>query len=142
VQPEDSIHFIGDFTRHSAKPYLDRINCRYKHLILGNHDRPGSGKYFTSVHQYREIGISGHECILFHYPIAYWQHAEKGSLHLHGHVHDWYPNYMGNQARALDVSVDTALRFFGDPEPFSEKFILKYMLAREGHASLEGRPKL
>lgn len=142
VMPEDTLTVIGDFTHHSAKSYLDRIFCKNIHLVQGNHDRVGSGRYFKTCNADKIIKIGEHECHLYHYPIAYWLHAERGSFHLHGHVHDWYPDYMGKEARALDVSVDTALRYFGHPGPFSADFIIKYMLARPGHASIEGRPKL
>lgn len=142
VADADTLRILGDFTHRFGRCYLDRINCKNVHLVIGNHDRPGSGRYFKSIHQYDEVEISGHTCCLFHYPIAYWRRCEAGSFHLHGHVHDWYPDYMGNQARALDVSVDTALRLFGHPGPISEAFILAYMLQRKGHASVEGRNRI
>lgn len=142
VKPDHSITFLGDFSRHSAKSFLDRIDCKNVHVVLGNHDRRGCGRYFKTCNEYKEIEIQGHHCVLFHYPIAYWHWAERGAFHLHGHVHDWYPDYMGQQARALDVSCDTALRFFGAPYPFSEDFIIKWMLAREGHASVAGRDRI
>lgn len=93
VKPNDTIYHLGDFG--FAKPQkleeiLKRLNGNI-HGVFGNHDRAMRNrhiaKYFVWQKEYAEIKVDGHSICLFHYPIAEWNRAQYGALHMHGHLH-------------------------------------------------------
>ena len=98
VLPEDVIYILGDFAYCSKTPaedFLKRLNGE-KHLIPGNHERG----YFSAVRgqelssywiyegSYKERTIDGHKVILCHYPLMSWVGQKRGSLMIHGHIHN------------------------------------------------------
>ena len=116
VQYDDEIYIIGDFTGENkqAKSYLPVLNGR-KYMIAGNHDKflhdsndLNLNAYFEWVKEYAVINCKGFKWVLFHYPIAEWAGFYRGSIHLHGHVHNrptsssWNPSIV----RAFNVGVD------------------------------------
>lgn len=46
-----------------------------------------SSVLFESVQQYKELAFPGVNVVLCHYPIESWNSMERGTIHLHGHVH-------------------------------------------------------
>lgn len=116
--PENGIFFIlGDilFGYKGKLPYwVDRINCKEIHYIMGNHCDfiRNSIEYqnlFTSCQDYLEIFCSGKtgkytKCCLFHYPIKVWRDNGKFSYALTGHSHGSLP-YTDTEL-GLDVGWD------------------------------------
>jgi len=98
-----------------------------KYLIKGNHDvfLDDFGEtegWFKWVKDYAVIMHGANSLILFHYPIVEWYKFGKGSIHLHGHLHNsktvapWDPS----RTRALNVGVDVH-----DFNPISIKEVLE-----------------
>lgn len=93
VTRADRVYHLGDFSflgRAGTLAVLARLRGRI-HLIRGNHDRvldaPAFAGRFESRQDYKELSVGGQRLVLFHYPIASWNGAHKGSWHLHGHCH-------------------------------------------------------
>lgn len=117
VSAKDDLYILGDFSYKSGKSpieYLKQINCK-KHLIIGNHDSfmltlPNIHRYFDSIDFYRILNDSGHEVVMFHYPLAEWAGFFRGSYHLYGHVHNNFTNpwhgYMPTLDHRFNVGVD------------------------------------
>ena len=128
VQHDDEIYIIGDFTGNygQAKSFLPVLNGK-KYMITGNHDKflrdsDESHIWFEWVKEYAVISCKGFRWVLFHYPIAEWSGFYKGSIHLHGHIHNrpiassWNPSTI----RAFNVGVDV-----NDYKPVSIDDIIK-----------------
>ena len=114
VNHNDDIYILGDFTNEvrKAKQFLSVLNGK-KYMIAGNHDSwletPDDTCVFLEwVKEYAVINSNGFKWVLFHYPIAEWSGFYRGSIHLHGHVHNrqisssWNPSIV----RAFNVGVD------------------------------------
>lgn len=116
VKPTDTVYILGDVShpKNKEEAYLvlnviEQLNGR-KILIKGNHDSkllrcPKFKKVFHSVHDYLEISDYGKKVILFHYPIEEWNNFFRGSIHLHGHVHN-NDSHIKNIANRFNVGVD------------------------------------
>ena len=123
VKDKDDVYVLGDFAftgTHLSKEKLnnivDRLNGK-KHLIVGNHDKFITNKYFNEklweeIVPYKEIKdnikIDGKliqkDLILCHYPIESWNCQHYGSIHLHGHLHS-KPTIL-NQVNRYNVGID------------------------------------
>jgi calcineurin-like phosphoesterase family protein len=105
VQPEDDVWHLGDFAYKSARPVasiFEVLNGK-KHLVVGNHDgRHTRALAWESVDTMKEIAVDGQRIFLCHYPMLSWPAMNRGSIHLHGHVHG---NTRG-PAGSIDVGVD------------------------------------
>jgi len=129
VQPEDEIYILGDFTMRSpghAKAYLSALNGK-KYLIVGNHDLflekfGDTDGWFEWVKDYAVISFDGSSFVLFHYPIVEWYRFGKGSIHVHGHLHNSLPaaTQIPPTVRAFNVGVDVC-----DYRPISYKEIIR-----------------
>ena len=90
VSNNDLVYVLGDmFWDNSLIPeILPQLNGT-KFLIKGNHDRINSEhrKYFTWIKDYAIIKDGNKHIVLCHYPIAHWQNADYGTIHLYGHIH-------------------------------------------------------
>lgn len=93
VQPNDTIYHLGDFgfaNPRKIEGILQQLNGNIR-LVMGNHDRVMSNqhlaKYFEWMKDYHEAKVAGVKVCLFHFPIAEWNSAHHGSIHLHGHLH-------------------------------------------------------
>ena len=93
VTRSDRVYHLGDFSflgQAGTLAVVARLRGRI-HLIRGNHDRvldaPAFAARFESRQDYKELSAGGQRLVLFHYPIASWNGAHKGSWHLHGHCH-------------------------------------------------------
>lgn len=110
----DTLYHLGDWSfggKDKIKEFRDRLNCEKVHLILGNHDhhiaegfgrRMGQTLLFESCQHYKELAVGGQQLVLMHYPIESWNNLERGSIHLHGHVHGQGSFIQGR----VDVGVD------------------------------------
>ena len=95
VGADDTVYIVGDFAYRSPvsmEPVL-RILKGTKHLILGNHDvrwfkniKPE--EHFASVSRLLEIDDSGVHVTLCHFPMLEWSRSHRGSVHIHGHIHN------------------------------------------------------
>lgn len=113
VHRQDTLWHLGDWSfggKDKIREFRDRINCEKIHIVFGNHDHhiiDGFGRrmgqlLFESGQHYKELSVGGQQLVLMHYPIDSWNSMERGSKHLHGHVH-------GNGTRIhgrYDVGVD------------------------------------
>lgn len=95
VLPEDKLYFLGDLSWYNPEitlQFLQKINCKNKFLIVGNHDRwvknEACKKQFHGIYDLKRISDEGRIVILCHYPLAVWDQSHRGSIHLYGHVHD------------------------------------------------------
>lgn len=111
VQPDDHVYILGDVAFLPAAKAVELVSrCNgSKVLVAGNHDRKllQSEEFrdlFVSIHDYLDLRYDEHKIVMFHYPIAEWDQAHRGSLHFHGHLHG---NKSGLETfRCLDVGMD------------------------------------
>lgn len=129
VRPTDIVFHLGDFSFkiNQTESILNRLNGQ-KHLVMGNHDYEYENKYrkmnkFNWIKSYHRLRINKEKIMLFHHPIARWDCAHYGSIHLHGHSH---AQYKAN-GKILDVGVDSAKLILGDYRPFSLDEVMAYM---------------
>lgn len=91
VSNNDFVYVLGDmFWDNSLIPeILPQLNGT-KFLIKGNHDRINSEhrKYFKWIKDYAIIKDGNDHVVLCHFPIAHWQNADYGYVHLYGHIHN------------------------------------------------------
>lgn len=106
VTNADHVYILGDFSWKENEDTLQLVSTLKgnKHLIVGNHDKIKDARYkqlFVEIADYKELtdivdGKSYH-VVLFHYPIAFWNHqhhysikdgiADIKTVHLYGHLH-------------------------------------------------------
>jgi calcineurin-like phosphoesterase family protein len=135
VGENDVLFHLGDWSFggfEKIKEFRDRIICKNIHLILGNHDhhiekdRDSIRSLFSSVNHYLDLEVydsnfgkfDQNRFILMHYPIASWIDMNKGTMHLHGHVH-LPPHQAVGQGKVMDVGMDGH-----DMEVVSMRFII------------------
>ena len=82
-------------------------------MIVGNHDGflfdfGETAGWFEWVNDYAVIEHGNVSIVLFHYPIVEWYGFGKGSVHLHGHLHNSPPaaTKIPPTVRAFNVGVD------------------------------------
>ncbi len=106
VKPNDIVYHMGDFCfagLQQAESVFNRLNGQ-KILIEGNHDSAACFKLKWSwIKNYYELKTDKTKFILFHYPMASWNGAFHGSIHLHGHIHHQLPNH---GLRRVDIGID------------------------------------
>lgn len=116
VRMSDEVYILGDVTLKGASyanQILSLLHGR-KYLIRGNHDRFTDQESFDKslfiwIKDYHELKHQKQRFILFHYPIDRWNHFYRGSIHLHGHSHnfsDYNEQNAENGFRRIDVGVD------------------------------------
>lgn len=127
IQPEDTVYHVGDFAWgvSEACRVAERLNGR-KILIPGNHDKKVINHQAFRRHwemiapySYLEVTIDSQLVVLCHFPIWEWQQINRGTYHLHGHVHG---KRTGIPGRILDVGSDT-----NDLKPYSWAEIKSFM---------------
>lgn len=136
VGKDDVLFHLGDWSfggKDKIEEFRNRINCKNVHLIYGNHDENIVKHYvnkglFISSQEYLEIKIHNTKFAMFHFPIQSWNNSNKGTIHLHGHVHG---EYFGNEPKnRLDVGMDSYFKYFGKYEPFSYFEIMQILKER------------
>jgi calcineurin-like phosphoesterase family protein len=122
VGENDILFHLGDWSFggfEKIQELRDRIVCKNIHLILGNHDHHIENNKaeiqtaFSSVNHYLDLEVydssfgkfTKFRFILMHYPIASWIDMNKGTMHLHGHVH-LPPHQAVGPGRSMDVGMD------------------------------------
>lgn len=119
VAQNDTIYVLGDFcwgwNSNQIQETLDKLNG-IKYFIYGNHDKLNPHKLanrWAEIVPYKRIVIEDKRVILSHYPIAEWDCAWHGSVHLYGHTHGKFnlaefTKLMPHQnTNCMDVGVDT-----------------------------------
>ena len=91
VGPKDAVYILGDFLWDNDLLYtvVSQLNGK-KFLVTGNHDKivPAYRRYITEVlPPIVKIRYQGNTYVLSHYPIAHWEMADYGAIHLYGHIH-------------------------------------------------------
>lgn len=142
VGRNDQLYIIGDFALKNPQKYSQRIVCKHKKLVIGNHDRKEqSKKAFGEWRDIITVKPFGDKCaILLHYPMAFWPKSHHGSYHLYGHCHQQREATLDGlfpTRRSMDVGVDNARILLGKCEPFSEQEILDILSGRPGCDSKE-----
>lgn len=131
VRAADEVYILGDVTMKGASfaaEVLRQLNGR-KYLIKGNHDRFADQHSFDRglfewIKDYYELSYQNQRFILFHYPIAEWNHFYRDAIHLHGHQHNCRDYNLQNREsglRCFDVGVDA-----NDMCPISVEEILSF----------------
>lgn len=126
IQPMDTVYVLGDvcwgWNSDKIKETFGRMNG-IKYLIYGNHDKLGphqKSNVWVEIVPYKRIVIDNVRVILSHYPLAEWDCAWHGSVHLYGHCHgllnlaDFTKLMPHKNTRCMDVGVDT-----NNYEPYS-----------------------
>lgn len=105
VTDNDDVYILGDCVwKNSEWENIHRLNGR-KHLILGNHDRISAEakSCFVSIDSYKEIKDNGYHVVLCHFPIASFNRAHHGAVHLYGHIHNsWESGILKSVAQAFE----------------------------------------
>lgn len=109
LEKGDILYVLGDtgISKNShvvIYDFLKELNATEFHLIVGNHDSKKVQRLdiWTTVTDIKEVKDDGQRFVLCHYPLAQWNGAAHGSIHLHGHSHG---NFV-HRRRAVDVGVD------------------------------------
>lgn len=113
VQPNDTVYILGDLAFKipvdEADRLISKLNGR-KYLVRGNHDKRYDESLFEEITDYKEIGEYSEHFILMHYPMLEWKRQHRGSIQLHGHMHnvglDYNLECRANGIRRFDVGVD------------------------------------
>ena len=144
VGEDDILFHLGDWSFGGFEKigeFSDRVICKNTHLILGNHDhhiekdRDNIQLAFTSVNHYLDLEVcdsnfgkfTQNRFILCHYPIASWIDMNRGTMHLHGHVH-LPPHQAVGQGKSMDVGMDGH---------FIEVVSMRYVVNRLRHQPIE-----
>lgn len=118
VKQDDDVYILGDVCMGQivkAPSLIRRLNG-LKYLVKGNHDKtlhkmilsdPSVSDLFVWVKDVNEFyyGPSKNKILIFmsHYPHAAWPEMNRGSIHLHGHLHG---SPSGVTGRIKDVGID------------------------------------
>jgi len=130
-----TIHFIlGNHDNHIKKNKI-LPNCTFKELyeyyqpwaISDNlKPQPAQDLFFT-VQNYLELVIDKKTFVLSHHPFEEWYEMDRGSIHLHGHLHGNLNHSDSNMFfRRMDVGID-----WKEFRPYSIDEILDIMKNRQ-----------
>lgn len=149
VQPNDELYFIGDVAMYKSVwkcvAAVDEIRCKYKYLVVGNHDFKKLEAYeaagvFAGISNMMVVFDGDATLHLSHFPIAHWLKAEHGSYMIHGHMHGDTSTIQELQKyRVMDVGIDAlaelrnpdAMRTLQDYAPASLHEIITAMDKRQ-----------
>jgi len=124
ITKEDEVYFLGDFSitskRGLLEPILYQLNRKRLYWIKGNHDRFVKKEWVKPHYEwakdYYQLKVEDKDSlngksqllILCHYPLLTWNHAQHGSIMLHGHCHSNL-TYLNKDTRRFDVGVDNPI---------------------------------
>lgn len=140
VKPNDLVFDLGDIcigNPNKVLPLLERLNGFIIHL-KGNHDgptifeklQPSLPKHLFLDSPYLKVNINGQTIVLCHYPIASWENAGRGSIHLYGHCHGSF-SLQDKMGKSLDVGVDSTYNRLNKLRPISLAEVLQFMSERD-----------
>ena len=87
---------------------IAQLNGR-KILIRGNHDKKYEPQLFEEIHDFATASFQGTCFVMMHYPMLAWPKERKGSIQLHGHLHESREYNLLNREHGIlryDVGVD------------------------------------
>ena len=107
LAPEKVLVVVGDMAmalalNEETKQQICGLDCRQRHLVIGNHDLTGAGQLRAQgFDQVWSVMVSGGEppLIWTHYPL---NQIPDGYVNIHGHVHDDPPRRTSH----INVSVE------------------------------------
>jgi calcineurin-like phosphoesterase family protein len=152
VAKSDRLIIVGDFCKDKPHKWKQAIKCRNVFLIIGNHDSNQIIRAFAKGQSALTKMVRfepGKFCFFSHYPNAFWPGSHigeargrvyVGSMHVYGHMHDAKEQELDAiwpARKSQDVGVDTALKQFGLPRPFSQNDIINRLWPRKGHHFIE-----
>lgn len=120
VSPEDETIFVGDIAMGIVANAIPLIRCLNgkKVLVLGNHDKTlkkllrlqeNSDIFIHVSHQY-ELTVKVDEIktqiVFSHFPYSEWAGNDRGTIHLHGHLHREGDERFITPYRQMDVGID------------------------------------
>ena len=112
VNENDTVYFLGDLTHKltvsEANEIIRTLNGK-KVLIKGNHDKGFDEILFEEICAFKEVTFNSVSFSLMHYTMLSWPKSHRGSIHLHGHMHNKqeYNLKMKEEGiRRYDVGVD------------------------------------
>lgn len=113
VNPGDTVYVLGDFAFYKTDDDFEYVRAIFnklnglKILIEGNHDKRPTLKSLHWQELYRgyyKLKYNKQHIILSHYRFAEWDGCHRGSIHLHGHEHNFQPSK--TPYKIFDVGVD------------------------------------
>lgn len=135
VKQDDTLYILGDLafriSLSMANELIQKINCRNRYLLAGNHDKNYDPALFKGIYDFKKVNMISKDQIhydisLMHYPMMEWPRSRHGSLHFHGHIHSHAADYNEQMKqegiRRYDVGVDA-----NQYRPVSLDEILKFM---------------
>jgi calcineurin-like phosphoesterase family protein len=121
IPKQSTVFFLGDFSFGNEQQSIEifnRLNGE-KHLVIGNHDRFVSLRYWKTANDVSEFNYNGYSFFLSHYSHKVWNRSHYGSIHLFGHSHNSLPD--DPTSRSMDVGIDAHPNL----EPFSLEEVLE-----------------
>ena len=140
VDRKHTLYILGDVSmanKNKTERFIDKIKCKQKHLIKGNHDNSiHNSTRFESINDikdftYSKFGLNIH-IVLCHYSLLSWNRSVHGSWNLFGHSHcrplEYSPRY------SFDVGIDRPEHLW---RPYSLYEIYQIMYYKSLDYSLE-----
>lgn len=94
VSSEDLTYILGDVSWANATKTAELLNTLNgkKILIVGNHDYrlvkdEKFRRCFEEIHHIHNTTVDGTRVVMCHFPMIYWDQSARGSVMLHGHLH-------------------------------------------------------
>jgi len=140
ITKADHLYILGDMAHRDLHKWRMKIRTGQAWFLKGNHDPSDAQCTRAFGRQFRHImGVrlcDGTDCLLSHYPQAFWNKSHHGSYHLYGHCHGqreatldkWMP-----QRRSMDVGPETIFQLTGQWRPINEQEIVDHLGPRQGH---------
>lgn len=95
VTNNDTVYILGDVSMGNQAQTVEIIKrlAGKKILVQGNHDTHllKSEEFcscFESIHQILNKKFSGNRVVMCHFPMLVWDQSARGSIMLHGHLHN------------------------------------------------------
>ena len=111
IKKGDILYHLGDLawsTYPLRSGFLDRLNTKEVHLVLGNHDDPKRlrNEPFRTQKDINRITLDGGRVmiVMCHYAMRTWRNQGHGAYQLYGHSHG---KLADSGMRQMDVGVDT-----------------------------------
>lgn len=137
VNENDYLFILGDFifgNQNEAIDCLNRIKCKNKFFINGNHDKTLNNfdKYFIWKKDIKNVTFlkkdftflhRDFEVCMCHYPLKSWPGKSRGAMNLYGHVHSHYPQLDKGNDLCFNVGIDNPLANY---EVFSLQSIYEF----------------
>ena len=122
ITENDNVYILGDLMYEKSNGFEANDILKYlfgkKYLIKGNNDKFIDDKMFNKnsfewIKDYFVLEYGSKKLILFHYPIFFWEEANRSSIHLYGHLHNTFNEWSAKQSEiihfgknAFNVGVD------------------------------------